>query len=309
MKMMKCHMTNWRMIKCAALWLAIICSVQAQVDTNVYRIDLSGHGYLKDVFDSGLRPKRETMMRQSCLIRDRIIGFDLGSGRLAIIPAARCEFKVDSTNQALSEVQAETPPLNLEDAQIWMLPVCQAFGRTETDLNKFLDKVKEGYNRFGWLGDENEGFGVGTPRPQRESGRASIGIRFKSSFDKAKPVIISVAIYWERPRHELDFPSTPLQPPSGYEQFSMEPEEHVPDWLRKGEEPSRFVTALYTAKQIRKMRAEYAAKLGHTNSPMPQRTQDSAVPSRPKLWFAILAVPFVALGWALFRRKRSCSLK
>jgi hypothetical protein len=246
----------------------------AQWETNVYPLKLSGRADLKAVFDSGLRPKRDNINFR-CFVNDKIVRFDIGSDRVATIPAETCRFKIYSSNQALQSLDAETPPLTIEETRRWMIPICRSFGRTEKELNDFLGLVRNGDRGFGWLGREAQGFVAGTPRPEMESGLAGMSVRLQHhAGDRQHPIRIVVAIEWERPRREIDYPQTPLQPPKGYETFSMEPEPFVPSWIRRGEPAPDNVQREYGEAGVQRLREHYAEKMGKTNS-------SSAIPTLP----------------------------
>ena len=242
--------------------------LSAQWDTNVYPLTLTGLGNLKDVFDSGLRPKRENAAYR-CIVVDKTIRFDLGGDYVATIPAEMCLFKIFSSDQVLQSIEAETPPLTLAETRTWMSPVGRGFGRTAKELDDFLELVRNGHRGFGWLGRDNiQGLVVTTPRPAPESGMAWMSVRLKHhAADPQRPIRIAVAIEWERPRREFDYPQTPLQSPKGYEDFSMEPEPFVPSWIRRGEPASPEVQRQYGDAGVRQLREQYAAKMGRSNVP------------------------------------------
>jgi len=270
----------------AVLLLAGVSIARSQNDYKVHRIDLRGHGYLKDVFDAGLRPKHENGLEATrCFAEDRIICFDLGTNRAVTIPAERCDIRVHSTNQSLSELSAESIPLALAETRAWMLPICRTFGRPATELDEFLDKVRKGHKRFGWIGTEEDdddeegikkgkgitGFGAGTPRPPSESDLPSIGasLRYYGA-DTNRPIQIQVFVYWERPYRTLGSPSTPLQPPQGYESFSMQPDrEYTAEWIRKGFPPPANVLHDLGAGGVERLRKEYMQRKGLTTPPVP----------------------------------------
>lgn len=80
-----------------------------------------------------------------------------------------------------------------------MTPICRTFGRPLEDLDAFLERVQKGYDPFGWLSDEHDGFGVGTPGAEHQSGRPSVGAGLRSyGGDTNRPVEIAVMVYWDR---------------------------------------------------------------------------------------------------------------
>ncbi len=262
-----------------ALAAVLICASlsisHAQTDTNIYRLDLRGHGCLKDVFDAGLRPKNESVgATLRCMVEDKIITFELGNHAVTI-PSESCYLKIRGTNQAIDEIMAESIPLTLAEVRAWMSPVCRNFGKPQNELDQFLEKVRKGYRRFGWLSDEdNEGFGMGTARPPLESDLASLGVWLKHyGASTNHPVRIQVAVYWERPHRYSRFPDPPLQAPKEYQQFSMEPDEKSPPytatWIRKGWPAPVEVQRDYGPAGVQRLRDEYMARKGLTNPPTP----------------------------------------
>jgi hypothetical protein len=257
------------------LLCSILMAAHAQTDTNVYHLDLSGPGRLKNVFDSGLRPKKESVQTTyRCGVEDKIINFDLANNHSATIPVENCYFRTIGSNHALIEIIAETIPLTVAEARAWMFPICLNFRRAPAELDAFLEKVRNGYQRFGWLADENEGFGVGTPRPAPESGGAGMGVWLQYlAGDSNCPVRIFLRVEWERPRSASRDSPTAMLPPKGYEQFSMEPEETGPPytatWIRKGHPAPGESQRKLGATGVQRLRDEYMAKKGLTNPPTP----------------------------------------
>jgi hypothetical protein len=299
------------------LFLVLVgqCANSAQISGQSVRIDLQGHGYLKDLFDAGLQPKRTDDGLSRCVVQEKMLTFDLGQNNSITIPAQSCFFHVLS-DDSLYEIQAASPPFSLEEARTWMAPICRTFGKPEQELDDFLAKVRNGYDHFGWLGDENPGFEVGMSRPARDSGLPGMGARLQSRVrDNIHPVQIVVDVRWERPARTLIPHTSPLTPPKGYEQLSMEPVPEEPEWLRKGEEPSSFVKSLYSTQEIERMREAYYAKHGRTSSGVRPATQAPDVspdakdaegsPYRLK-WLWVIVVGFlVAVGWIVSRKPRS----
>jgi hypothetical protein len=252
-------------------------SVCAQTDTNVYHMVLAGRGVLKDVFDAGLRPRRPANPEPiHCQIEDKIIDFDLGGGRSATIPAEACYLKVCGTRQVLREITAQSIPLALAETRAWMAPICRHFARPVEELDAFLQKVRNGHKRFGWLGgeDENEGFGVGTPRPAGQSGLACIAVSLQHyGADTNRPVRILVAVTWERTWQEMRESPGLLRLPEGYEQFSMEPLETGPpftaSWIRKGEPPPASVLRELGPMGVQRLRDDYVTRMGLATPPVP----------------------------------------
>jgi hypothetical protein len=257
----------------------------AQTDTNVYRLNLRGRGTLTDVFESGLRPKQlSSSDTYHCFVDFKLIQFDLGENITVTIPVELCDFKVFGTNQSLSEIRANTFPLTLDEARGWMSPICRTFGKSQAQLDAFLEKVGHGHRRFGWLGNEDEeGFGVGTPRPAPESGRAAIVAGLRSYGGNTNtPVEIAVSVYWEPPRREFLGPLVPLQPPKGYEQFSMAPERpYTPEWIRQGLPAPPLVQRDLGSNGVQRLRDEYLAMKGLTNSPTPFHPFPPEFPASP----------------------------
>jgi len=248
-----------------------------------------------------------------------MLNFDLGHGNSVTIPAQLCFFNV-LMDESLSEINATSPPYSLEEARTWMLPICRTFGRPERELDEFLAKVRNGYKDFGWIGDDNEGFGVGMERPPRNSGLPAIGARLQSrAGDVRHPVQIAVAVRWERPSRTLISHTSELVPPKGYEHVSMEPVPEDPEWLRKGQEPPNFVKALNTPQQIQQIRDSYNAKPQQAASPIQAEAQatssnhadepttpvgnsDSSPSGLKWLWLVVLSFALVG-AWIMFRRR------
>lgn len=292
--------------KLAAILVALggqcFALLQAQIPDRTYRIDLSGHGYLKDLFDAGLEPKRSGDGLSMCVVQEKMLDFDLGRSNAITIPADICFFHV-TADDTLYEINATSPPMTLETARQWMLPICRRFGRTDRELDDFLAQVRNGYDHFGWAGDDDEGFGAGMVRPPLNSGLPAVGARLQSRpGDKSHPVQIAVDARWEWKSWTLVSRNTPLMPPKGYEQLSMEPvPDEAPAWLRKGEEPDSFVKALYTPEEIKHMRDQYNARHGVL------AVADSSTTLNIAPWLKwllpVTAILILAVGWRLSRKR------
>lgn len=245
-----------------ALFLALTPSALAW-DTNVYTLNLSGRGVLKDAFDAGLRPIRRNETYQA-YVEDKFIRFTLGGTQDVTLFVEQCRFRSFSSNQTFADVQAETPYLSLEEARAWMLPVCRKFGRSEKELDDFLTLVRNGHRSFGWIGDDGQpSFVLRTPPAPAESDRARLGIRFQSHrSDRLRPLRIVLMIEWERP-YPRDYSSPPLRPPKGYETFSMEPVPYIPSWVRHREPVPSTVQQEYGMEGAKRLREQYARESGN----------------------------------------------
>ncbi|HEX4265421.1 MAG TPA: hypothetical protein VH597_13880 [Verrucomicrobiae bacterium] len=283
-------------------------------DTNVYTLKLTGTGTFKDIFDAGLRPERSGDGLNLCLVQDKTITFDLGNGNAITIPASLCMFRVLG-DDSLYDIEATSPPLSLDEARSWMLPICIKFGKTARDLDNFLDRVRDGYRGFGWLGDNNAGFVMGMPAQPRNSGLGAMGARFQSMGRNAntkRPIQIAVDVRWERSIKELLPHTSPLVPPKGYEQYSMDPQEHIPSWVRNGEEAPNFVKALHTPEEIQQIRDHYKNQGADSASPRDPSPRDGVIaaasPSNKSFasskWLLAAALVVAVAGWILVRGRK-----
>lgn len=220
----------WLIVAGLALALAALCPASclaqapASIDTNLYVINFTGKGTLKDVFDSGLRPKRwDSSLISECLVEDKLLRFVITNNYMVTLYADTCTFKVNA-NGSLRSVWAESPYLTIEQARRWMLPVVQTFGKSPQALENYLKLVTAGDRNVEMQMRASEGsssFGVGTPSPAPESDLPFLGVELRWRWNRELPTQIILRIEWERRLADMHSPDKPPSAPVGYEQFPI----------------------------------------------------------------------------------------
>jgi len=300
----------------------IVLARGEQPDTNVYRINLTGKGTLKDVFDAGLRPKRwDSSLANECFVEDKHIAFRVTDNHTATILASYCYFQVYADG-SLSSVKAESASLTSEDARKWMLPILAAFGKDTQELDAYLARMRSRSataDRSPILAQERS-LSVGMPWPGAQSDKPSLGIALFQKWDAERPFQIKVEIGWARPYSSMRSAAGPLQPPPGYEGFRIDTVPYFAEWIRKGEAPPPDVERRFGKEGIQRLRDEYKASKGMTDfsrQPQPSPSPVSASPPITELpqespastfwpkWLPIGASLAALFGWMVWRRLRS----
>lgn len=209
---------------------------QAGPDTNLYVVNLTGKGTLKDFFDAGLRPKRyDSSLVTECLVEDKLIRFVITNSYAVTLYADVCTLKVNA-NGALRSVWAESPYLTIDQARRWMLPMVKTFGKSAQELEDYLKLVSAGDRDTEMqlrLKEGTSSYGVGTPSPMPQSDLPFMGVELRWRRNRELPTQIIVRIEWARPFAEMRSADVPPSAPPGYEQFPIITEPYLAQARRK----------------------------------------------------------------------------
>ena len=230
-----------RWVLAAALFADLGWSVASatDTDTNVYILELAGKGTLADVYASGLRPRRwDSSGHDECFVEDKFLAFKLPQSGSVSIFAYHCDFKVFADGR-LRSVEAQSPNMTVETARQWMKPIVSTLGGSAEQLDSYLDLVSTGdWETEQKLRIEGSGsdFYVGTPWPGAESDLPALSVSMRWRWDEQYPIVIHATVTWARPYSSMRYPSKPLEPPPGFEEFPIRTEPYVAEALRRSGE-------------------------------------------------------------------------
>jgi hypothetical protein len=281
-------------------WIYILFFILAQgtswAQGVVYQegtIDLTGNVNLKMVFDGGLRPTQtpglETM---SCQIENAKVNIIFPGNRVINILVEDGNFDVDA-DENLTAIDFYGPFQPLNDAINQAEAICQVLSLNPGNLETLRA------NPGSWENPEHSGWG-GTF--DTEEHRTQFVLRRQARFQEVGADII-FDYRWHHPSKLVKMRTTPIEPPAGYENFSMKP----PPWHPTGPAypPLSFDQAVAVGKK-----ALEKIEGGKTQTPVPT-TPPVSPPAPPTtetgipFWvYAIIVLSIAVLVGAWFSQNR-----
>jgi len=184
----------------------VICVLNGRAENP---IDLRSSDNLKVVYDAGFRPWRSTML--TCDVTDKSISVITPGGAQFQLPTEIATFSVLANDQ-LDSINLIGEVMSLEETVTKTREICEALGISTKGLEQM-----------------NITFTDRASKPSLWYGRGKkSNISIQVSLDRLDFIDhlggkVYVMLDWKREGIPPKFPTTPMQPPAGYEHESMAP--------------------------------------------------------------------------------------
>jgi hypothetical protein len=170
-------------------------------------IDFSSSDNLKAVYDAGFRPWRSTMF--SCIVTDKTVSVILPENAQFSLPAQVATFSVLAGDQ-MSRIELDGEVMSTDEAIAKLRELCSVLNLPTTGFDQFASTFADRaprsttWNTRGLKGDVS--IFVSTDR---------------LDFIDHLGAQVYVTLDWKRKGIPPKFPTTPMTPPTGYENESM----------------------------------------------------------------------------------------
>jgi hypothetical protein len=299
-----------------SFWIGFMQVVRCEVDISYepsdwpqHTLKFSSEGTLKDVFDAGLRPYRYPSLENSSLgFKHLRITMELKTGkRLPEIVAERGSISPLSGG-LLSDFEMTSPNLSVDEAESLMGKFLFLGSRNQIDLKEFLahaasdptdydDPYKGKPDKFGISWEDDNG--------------PKYAVFFKKTFDASKPVSFALNARWttnHRTMRELSaFYKTPIPPPPGYENVSMEaPRNFGPDSaVEIARSKGLPITGDRTPEEYEKQWREANDKTRAPKPKTPALEPNPKSPDNSEIWIWLIALIGIITATLLVWRWKS----
>ena len=295
-----------RSLQSGILFLALILTVSwgkaAQTPAPAeYVVDLSKSDNLKTIFDAGVRPWRMPGLEDdSCMLENINVKFLLPEELGFSLQTDVFVIKVLEGNQlARFDITCKTKSFAESGSDI--RKVCKDLGISTDGLDLFL----AGKGGLGWRGT-------------KQINKMNIDIMIESEPSVSGPAAaLSCDIEWNIPDSSMRFLSSPIQPPAGYENVSMDPPPRNPNARQVPEHDTQYYQD-QTSQMIKQHSTGTAAPQASNSPPKPASNATPTItpkPSTPQLastspwnssktgWLALIII-FIALLIAYANKRK-----
>lgn len=246
-------------------------------------IDLRKGDSLLWIYESGLRPRHGANNRNGCEVIHQRVRIVLPNGNEIATEAAWMHISVLRDGKISGITIDRAGELSRNEAQKFVEHYTKLLGPPEEDFEKFADETIA--NRRGFIRGI---FGRGKFK------NLDVGWKLLPSMFSSTPFRVRLTVLWERPNNELNWGHTPLEPPSGYEQFPMERDSFSLPTFRPDVKPTQVPIIKSTSKTTDSTVSPPIAVVA-------QAGESSPVRGGWALWAGIAAVLAAATGWLLLR--------